>query len=88
MYAWPEQRVFIGGQTGFYREELSRRYLQIVELQAGWREALRDLGVSIVLVPTDSVLARELSREPGWRVWYADETASVLLSEAGAGKRQ
>ncbi len=78
LYAWPEQRVFIDGQTDFYGDNTSRRYLQISELQDGWREALRDDDITVVLVPTSSLLARELVREPGWRTWYRDPTAVIL----------
>jgi hypothetical protein len=79
LYAWLEQRVFIDGQTDFYGDAITRRYLQITELQDGWRNALRAEGVSTVLVPTSSLLAQGLAREPGWIIWYRDSTASILM---------
>lgn len=78
LYAWPEQRVFIDGQTDLYGERLTRTYSAIVDLEPGWREALRQWNVSLVIVPSRSKLAAELKREPGWQVWYQDQTAIIL----------
>jgi hypothetical protein len=80
LYAWPEQRVFIDGQTDFYGEDLTREYGQIVALQS-WRQRLMDRGVKIVLVDRRSALAAELSTEPGWSLMYEDSTA-VLYSRS------
>ncbi|HVC34791.1 MAG TPA: hypothetical protein VNL16_14870 [Chloroflexota bacterium] len=78
LYAWPEQKVFIDGQTDLYGETLTRTYAQIVDLDPGWRDALRSWDVSLVIVPADSALAAELEREPHWSVWYRDKTAEIL----------
>ena len=82
LYAWPEQKVFIDGQTDFYGEDLLRAYLQIAELQAGWRQALKDWDISLVIASSDAALIRELGREPGWNVWYRDGTATILQRSA------
>lgn len=79
LHAWPEQKVFIDGQTDLYGEALARQYLQVEGLQPGWREVLDRWRVSTVLVPTGSPLAAELARAPEWRVWHRDPTAVVLL---------
>jgi hypothetical protein len=71
--------VFIDGQTDFYGDATTGRYLQISELQDGWRDALLAEKISTVLVPTNSVLARELAREPGWTTWHRDDTAIILM---------
>lgn len=78
LYAWPEQKVFIDGQTDFYGESLTRTYATIVDLDPGWRTALRSWDVRIVIVPARSRLAAELEQEPGWRIWYRDPTAVIL----------
>ncbi|HEV8612904.1 MAG TPA: hypothetical protein VGQ73_05290, partial [Gemmatimonadales bacterium] len=40
LYAWPEQRVFIDGQTDFYGVELTREYVAIRGAEPGWRERM------------------------------------------------
>lgn len=85
LYAWPEQRVFIDGQTDFYGEDLARAYVQVTELRPGWREVLRAWDVSLALLPSGSPLAQELAREPGWQVWYRDGTATILRREPTGG---
>ena len=78
LYAWPEQKVFIDGQTDFYGEALTKTYAQIADLDPGWREALRTWDVSLVIVPSDSRLAAELALDSRWSVWYRDKTAVIL----------
>ncbi|MGH2461547.1 MAG: hypothetical protein ACRDIY_22050 [Chloroflexota bacterium] len=78
LYAWPEQKVFIDGQTDFYGAALTETYDQIADLDPGWRDALRKWNVSLVIIPTDSRLADELEHDPGWSVWYRDQTAVIL----------
>ena len=75
LYAWPEQRVFIDGQTDFYGEALTRAYGDIVALRSGWREELERRQVSLILVPGASSLSGQLAREPGWQLVYRDSTA-------------
>ncbi|HET7091371.1 MAG TPA: hypothetical protein VFL17_22285, partial [Anaerolineae bacterium] len=58
---WPEQTVFIDGQTDFYGEALTRKYEQVITLADGWQDVLRDYRVDWVLMPSDSRLARSLT---------------------------
>lgn len=78
LYAWPEQKVFIDGQTDFYGEQLTREYATIRETAAGWQEALARRGVELMLLPPDAPLVRALSRSPGWKVQHLDATAALL----------
>ena len=78
---WPEQRVFIDGQTDFYGEQLTRQYEQAISLQPGWREVLQGNHVRWVLMPPESELARALQAEPGWITLYRDDTAMVFNYE-------
>jgi hypothetical protein len=80
LYAWPEQRVFIDGQTDFYGEELTREYGNILALRPQWRQHLAKRAITIALLPTGSALAHQLSLE-GWREWYSDSTAVLLLQQ-------
>ena len=58
LYAWPEQQVFIDGQTDFYGEALSREYLSIRNAAPGWEERMEKWGVTLVLVPVEAPLAQ------------------------------
>lgn len=78
LYAWPEQQVFIDGQTDFYGEALTRSYADIIQLGRGWREELARRDISLVMVTPRAPLAGALPLEPGWSVWYRDGTAVVL----------
>lgn len=79
--AWPEQRVFIDGQTDFYGENLTRQYETVITLDEGWLQVLVKYGVKWVLIPKDEKLARALQTEAGWEVRYQDPTAVVLVYE-------
>ncbi|MGH7517785.1 MAG: hypothetical protein ACREOC_09980 [Gemmatimonadales bacterium] len=85
LYAWPEQRVFIDGGTDHYGETLFNQYIQIWNLDPGWRDVLDKWKIELVLVDPRSRLATELVREPdpGWRVWGCDSVA-VLLERDGS----
>ena len=78
LYAWPEQKVFIDGQTDFYGDDLTRTYTRIMSLDPGWRDDLDRWKVSLVIIPDDWRLAAALRQEPGWSVWYEDRTAIIL----------
>jgi hypothetical protein len=86
LYAWPEQRVFIDGGTDHYGERLFNQYIQVWNLDPGWRDVLKERKIEWVLVDPRSRLAAQLVREPapGWSVWGCDSVA-VLLQRAGSG---
>ncbi|HXF94997.1 MAG TPA: hypothetical protein VNI61_02725, partial [Gemmatimonadales bacterium] len=84
LHAWPEQPVFIDGQTDLYGEELARQYLQVATLAPGWRAVLDEWRIALVLVPTRSRLAAELARDGAWSVWHCDETAVLFRRQDGA----
>ena len=75
---WPEQKVFIDGQTDFYGDDLTREHMRIAMLQPGWRDLLRGRDIELALIPSTSALAHELVRDPGWAIWHCDSTAVLL----------
>ena len=81
LHAWPEQKVFIDGQTDFYGEELSRRYVRIRAAEGSWQEELRQEGVELILLPPDAPLI-QAAEELGWHALSRDPTA-VLLARSG-----
>jgi hypothetical protein len=78
--SWPEQRVFIDGQTDFYGESLTRQYEKVITLASGWQAVLEEYDVSRVIMPSDSVLVKGLMALDGWELVYQDETAAILDS--------
>jgi len=81
---WPEQKVFIDGQTDFYGEDLMKEHGRIALMSPGWRDLLRKWDVSLVMIPGQRGLAHELVREPIWRMWYCDSTAVILRRDSSA----
>jgi hypothetical protein len=86
LYAWPELPVFIDGGTDHYGEELFNQYIQVWNLDPGWREVLTKWKIAWVLVDPRSRLAAELIREPepGWSIWGCDSVAVLLHRGAAA----
>jgi hypothetical protein len=76
---WPEQQVFIDGQTDFYGESLTRQYEHVITLNGGWEEVLAQNQIKWVIMPQDSRLVKTLEQEPGWEMRYQDETAAILF---------
>jgi hypothetical protein len=78
---WPDQRVFIDGQTDFYGEDLTRQYETVLTQNTGWRQVLADYRVRWVLMPVNADLVKALKSEDGWRIRYQDPIAVVLVYE-------
>lgn len=76
---WPENMVFIDGQTDFYGEALTREYEIVITLQPGWPDVLDKYGIEWILMPADSQLVLYLESEPDWTELYRDETASLII---------
>ncbi len=83
---WPDYLVFVDGRTDLYDDELLRQYLAIYSATDTWQEQLARYGIRVVLVETDSVLARFLRLDPSWREVFRDQVATLLIREAAAGE--
>lgn len=83
MHDWPEMPVFIDGGTDHYGQVLFNEYLQVWNLEPGWRDVLDKWKIRWVLVDPNTPLAHELVREPGWGLWYCD-SVGVMLGQAPA----
>jgi hypothetical protein len=68
LYAWPEQKVFIDGQSDFYGVPLNQLYTAIRNAEPGWEWQLDSLGVDIVLIPERTRLAAAIAESPGWEL--------------------
>jgi hypothetical protein len=78
MHEWPEQRVFIDGGTDHYGEKLFNEYIQVWNLDPGWRDVMKRWNIDLALLPPDSRLADELVRDQRWTIWHCDSTATLL----------
>jgi hypothetical protein len=87
LYAWPEQPVFIDGGTDHYGEGLFKEYIQVWNLDPGWRDLLAKRNTQWVLVDPRARLAAELVREPAWGVWRCDSIAVLLQRDAARAGR-
>jgi hypothetical protein len=90
---WPEQRVFIDGGTDHYGEKLFKEWIQVWNLDPGWRDVMKRWKISFALIPPESRLADELAKDHQWEVWYRDSTAVILrrpqeTTESVAGRAQ
>jgi hypothetical protein len=74
---WPEQKVFIDGQTDFYGETLTREYEIAITAAPGWERILKKYNINWAIIPTNSKLSAVLI-EAGWERLYEDQTAIVL----------
>jgi hypothetical protein len=84
LYAWPEQRVFIDGQTDFYGDSITREFTKIIGATPGWRRKLDTWKIDLALLETVSPLADGLVHEGGWRPIYCDSTAVLFRRDESA----
>ena len=77
---WPNELVFIDGQTDFYGEPLTREYLTVVNGADGWQSILDEYGVEWMLLRGDDPLAVKLSavEDDGWLLIYEDDLAVIF----------
>lgn len=75
-------KVFVDGRSDFYGGGFERAYSDLLNVQPGWEQTLRQYGVNTVLLPPDAALASTLKESHGWRVVYDDGAAIVFKSRA------
>jgi hypothetical protein len=78
---WPDYPVFVDGRTDLYDDAFLRQYLSIHAAEEGWQESLDEYGIQLIIIETNSMLAKFLRLEPSWREAYRDETAAVFTRE-------
>jgi len=75
---WPDEVVFIDGQTDFYGEALMREYIEVITLTDGWEKILERHDVSWMLIPRNEMLAQYLYTVDDWTVIYEDDTSVIF----------
>jgi hypothetical protein len=79
LHVWPEQKVFIDGQTDFYGEPLSRLYASVRAAEPGWEWRLDSMGVQLVLIPSDARLAQALTGKQAWSTMDSADGATLFI---------
>jgi len=82
MYALPEYPVFVDGRTDLYGDQFLADYLRAARGGDNWRDMVDQYAIGWVLVETGSGLANNLLNEPGWRLAYSDDQASLYVKDA------
>jgi hypothetical protein len=79
--AWPEQRVFIDGQTDFYGEPLSKLYASLRAAAPRWEQQLDSMQVRYLLLPREAPLVSAALTSTNWAVADSADGAMLLLRE-------
>ena len=70
--------VYIDGRTDLYDDAFIRRYLNVMVAGDDWQQTLSDDGINLVLIESDSILAKFLRlQNDGWQELYRDEMAVI-----------
>ncbi len=78
MLALPDHKVYVDGRTDFYGEAFIRDFVDMTQLNPGWREKLEASGVRWTLLTTDAPLTQALAQQPAWRRVYSDPLATIF----------
>lgn len=75
---WPNQQVFIDGQTDFYGEEITRHYAAIYSASDNFNLLLEKYDVSWIIVKRKSGLASAMSSlTDNWLLIYEDNLCVI-----------
>jgi hypothetical protein len=76
---WPDYPVFVDGRTDLYDDDFLRQYISIYVADDGWQELLDEYQIQLVVVETNSILAKLLRVESDWQEVYGDQMAVVFI---------
>jgi hypothetical protein len=75
---WPDYPVYIDGRTDLYDDAFIRRYLNVVTAGDNWQQTLDEDGINLVLIESESTLAKFLRQDPAWTEHYRDESTVIF----------
>lgn len=81
---WPDYPVYIDGRTDLYDDAFIRRYLAVAAGDETWPQSLDEDGINLVLIESNSSLARLLRHDSAWTELYHDDMASVFCRASAA----
>lgn len=73
----PERPVWIDGRAALHRDLLPE-YARAIDGD-GWSELVDAQDIAVALVPSDSGIGLAMATDPGWRVAYRDDVATVFV---------
>jgi hypothetical protein len=76
---YPRYKVFMDGRSDMYGEPILKEYLKVSAIDTGWKDVLDKYDINYIFFYTDSVLARHLLTDDGWKRIYVDNVASIFL---------
>jgi hypothetical protein len=79
---WPDYPVFVDGRTDLYDDDFLRQYINVYVADDGWQGLLDQYQIQLVVVETNSVLAKFLRTDPSWHEAYRDDMAVIFSREA------
>lgn len=71
-YFHPKIHVILDDRIDFYGDELTQKYLDLVNLRSGWREKLNQGGYDSAILSPNDLFVRELEMLPEWKRVYLD----------------
>lgn len=77
----PTYPVYVDGRTDLFSDGVLENYIAAVSGGGSWEKTLDADGVTIVLVPPDSGVVRELKEYNNWHLRYEDEISVVYTTE-------
>jgi hypothetical protein len=82
-HLYPQFRVaFDGRYETVYPPEVCRRYFDFLWARPNWKTFLEQYPPDFILWPKNRKIARILSREPAWRIVYADKFCVLFKSNS------
>ena len=76
LLAWPGASLHVDPLK--FSDTTMATFTRIEDVKPEWKAELDRWNIQTVMVKSKSTLAKALSKEPAWRMWYQDTTATVF----------
>lgn len=79
---YPRAKVVVDDRHDLYGEGFLRSYLQMIHVERGWDDFLKDHPARCIVLPSNSPLTTVLAKGPDWRSIYADDVSTVFVKSS------
>jgi hypothetical protein len=79
---YPERLVFIDGRVDVYGDGFANYYHAVTLMLPGWRQALDDHQVGVIVVRKETPMARVLSEDSGWQETFKGDVERLFVRRA------
>lgn len=79
---YPRAQVVVDDRHDLYGPDFFKSYVQMLHVEQGWQDFLRDHPARCVLLPRNSALTNILLETRGWRVIYTDDLSIAFVPDA------